>query len=116
MVHDFAITENHLVFLLMPLHAKPNTPAVGSLERFEWRSDAPLIAMLVRKSDFGVKHFDLPNGGVFHLGNAWEEGGTVRLGYARYGKFLEHLKGLALPAPQSPPEHLAHWMLNATQN
>ena len=109
MVHDFAITENYLVFLLMPLHAKPNTPAAGSLERYEWRSEAPLIAMLVRKSDFSVKHIELPNGGVFHLGNAWEEGGLVRLGYARYGKFLDHLKGLTLPAPQSPPEHLAHW-------
>ncbi len=109
MVHDFAITENYLVFLLMPLHAKPNAPATGSLDRYTWRSDAPLIAMLVRKSDFSVKHIDLPNGGVFHLGNAWEEAGMVRLGYARYGKFLEHLKGLVLPSPQSPPEHLASW-------
>jgi all-trans-8'-apo-beta-carotenal 15,15'-oxygenase len=109
MVHDFAITENYLVFLLMPLHAKPNTPAVGSLERYEWRSEAPLIAMLVRKSDFSVKHIDLPNGGVFHLGNAWEEGGMLRLGYARYGKFLEHLKGLVLPSPQSPSDQLANW-------
>jgi all-trans-8'-apo-beta-carotenal 15,15'-oxygenase len=109
MVHDFAITENYLVFLLMPLHAKPNTPAVGSLDRYEWRSEAPLIAMLVRKSDLSVKHIDLPNGGVFHLGNAWEEGGLVRLGYARYGKFLEHLKDLVLPAPTSAPDQLANW-------
>lgn len=118
MVHDFAITENFLVFLLMPLHVKPGTPAVGSLERYEWRSDAPLIAMLVRKSDFSARHIDLPNGGIFHLGNAWEEGGMVRLGYARYGKFLEHLKGLALPAPHAPPEHLANWTqveINPTQ-
>jgi all-trans-8'-apo-beta-carotenal 15,15'-oxygenase len=109
MVHDFAITENYLVFLLMPLHAKPSTPATGSLDRYEWRSEAPLIAMLVRKSDFSARHIELPNGGVFHLGNAWEEGGMVRLGYARYGKFLEHLKGLTLPAPQSPPDQLASW-------
>ena len=42
----------------------------------------------------------------------------VRLGYARYGKFLEHLKGLALPAPHAPPEHLANWTqveINPTQ-
>jgi all-trans-8'-apo-beta-carotenal 15,15'-oxygenase len=109
MVHDFAITENYLVFLLMPLHAKPNTAATGSLDRYEWHSEAPLIAMLVRRSDFSIKHIDLPNGGLFHLGNAWEEGGTVRLGYARYGKFLDHLKGLALPAPKSSADQLASW-------
>jgi all-trans-8'-apo-beta-carotenal 15,15'-oxygenase len=33
----------------------------------------------------------------------------VRLGYARYGKFLEHLKNLTLPSPHSPLEHLANW-------
>ncbi len=118
MVHDFAMTQNYLVFLLMPLHTKPNAPAAGSLERYTWHSDAPLIAMLVRKSDFSARHIDLPNGGLFHLGNAWEEGGMVRLGYARYGKFLEHLKNLVLPAPQSPPDQLARWTqveINPTQ-
>jgi all-trans-8'-apo-beta-carotenal 15,15'-oxygenase len=111
MVHDFAITENYLVFLLMPLHVKPNLPLTGSLDRYEWRSNAPLVAMLVSKADFSVQHIDLPNGGVFHLGNAWEEGGIVRLGYARYGKFLEHLKGLTLPAPLLATDDFAQWTL-----
>jgi all-trans-8'-apo-beta-carotenal 15,15'-oxygenase len=109
MVHDFAITKNYLVFLLMPLHAKPGTPPTGSLNRYEWRSDAPLIALLVSKTDFSVKHIDLPNGGVFHLGNAWEEGGVIRLEYARYGQFLEHLKGLVLPTPKASADRLASW-------
>ncbi len=111
MVHDFAITDNYLVFLLMPLHVKPHLPLTGSLDRYEWRSKAPLVAMLVSKADFSVQHIDLPNGGVFHLGNAWEEGGIVRLGYARYGKFLEHLKGLTLPAPQFATDEFAQWTL-----
>ncbi len=109
MVHDFAITENHLVFLLMPIKLKDGVAPMGSLDRFEWKSDAPLIAWVVRKADFAVKRFELPNGGVFHIGNAWEEGGVVRLGYARYTHFLEHLHALDLTRPANTPEKLAHW-------
>lgn len=109
MVHDFAITKNHLVFLLMPLHAKPDSRPTGNLDRYEWHQKAPLIALLVSKADFSIKHVDLPNGGVFHLGNAWEEAGVIRLGYARYGQFLEHLKGLVLPSPRVSANQLASW-------
>jgi all-trans-8'-apo-beta-carotenal 15,15'-oxygenase len=109
MVHDFAITENYLVFLLMPLFVKKDVPPVGSLDRFEWRSEKSMVAMLVNKTDFSAQYFDLPNGGVFHLGNAWEESGIVRFGYARYAKFLEHLKGLKFPVPQSRRSELASW-------
>jgi all-trans-8'-apo-beta-carotenal 15,15'-oxygenase len=109
MVHDFAITENYLVFLLMPLAVKKDSRPVGSLDRFEWHKDQPMIAMLVNKSDFSVQYIDLPNGGVFHLGNAWEEGGIVRLGFARYKKFLDHLKGLKFPTSTSHADELASW-------
>ncbi len=109
MVHDFAITARHLVFLLMPLHLKPDAPQVGSLDRYEWRSQAPLIALVVSRADFSVQRFELPNGGVFHLGNAWEEQGVVRLGYARYTDFLGHLRGLTLPAPRATLAQTARW-------
>ena len=49
---------------------------MGSLDRYEWRSQAPLIELVVSRADFGVQRFELPNGGVFHLGNAWEEQGV----------------------------------------
>jgi all-trans-8'-apo-beta-carotenal 15,15'-oxygenase len=109
MVHDFAITENYLVFLLMPLTVKKDARPVGNLDRFEWHNDRPMIAMLVNKSDFSTQCIDLPNGGVFHLGNAWEEGGLIRLGFARYLKFLDHLKGLNFPTPTSHADELASW-------
>ncbi len=109
MVHDFAITQHHLVFLLMPLHVKPDSLPVGDLSRFEWRPEASLVALVVSKADFSVKRFELPNGGVFHLGNAWEEGGVIRLSYARYVQFLPHLLSLQLPAPQVQAKDLAEW-------
>lgn len=110
MVHDFAITARHLVFLLMPLHLKPDVPQVGSLDRFEWQAQAPLVALVVSSADFSVQRFDLDNGGVFHLGNAWEERGVIRLGYARYTDFLGHLRGQTLPAPRATLAQTALWM------
>jgi all-trans-8'-apo-beta-carotenal 15,15'-oxygenase len=109
MVHDFAITSKYLIFLLMPLSLKPNTQSVGSLERFVWNDAAPLITLVVSKSDFSIKRYELPNGGVFHLGNAWENGSVIHLHYARYSKFLSHLKSLTLPSPRVPLEELAEW-------
>ena len=56
---------------------------MGSLDRYEGWSQAPLIALVVSRADFCVQRFELPNGGVFHLGNAREEQGVIRLAYAR---------------------------------
>ncbi|NDB00077.1 MAG: hypothetical protein EBY25_03815, partial [Betaproteobacteria bacterium] len=49
---------------------------MGSLERYEGWSQAPLIALVVSRADFCVQRFELPNGGVFHLGKAGEEQGV----------------------------------------
>jgi all-trans-8'-apo-beta-carotenal 15,15'-oxygenase len=110
MVHDLAVTEHNLVFLLMPLRLKAGAKPLGDLNRYEWQRDASLIAMVVSKADFSVKRFDLPNGGLFHIGNAWEEGGVIKLSYARYSRFLEHLRSLDVTHPTEPPELLARWM------
>lgn len=102
MVHDFATTERYLVFLLMPLRFQrgADAPADASfLERYRWDADAPLIAMLVDKSDFSVaRRFELPGTGVFHLGNAWEQGGTVQLGFAEQPAILPLMRSLRVDA------------------
>lgn len=79
MVHDFAITERHLVFLLMPLKFS-GTPGTGNpLSHYQWQSQSPLVVLLVDKADFKMQRFELPATGVFHLANAWEQGGTVQV-------------------------------------
>ncbi|MGC1176136.1 carotenoid oxygenase family protein, partial [Polaromonas sp.] len=79
MVHDFAITERHLVFLLMPLKFS-GTPGAGNpLSHYHWEDKSPLVVLLVDKADFKVQRFELPATGVFHLANAWEQGGTVQV-------------------------------------
>ncbi|MBC7727746.1 MAG: carotenoid oxygenase family protein [Microbacteriaceae bacterium] len=79
MVHDFAITEKHLVFLLMPLKFSGAMGAGNPLSHYLWEGKSPLVALLVDKADFKIQRFELPATGVFHLANAWEQGGTVQV-------------------------------------
>lgn len=89
MVHDFAITENYLVFLLQPLHFDAElTVGKSLLTGYSWMNQKPLIAAVVSKQDWSTRFFDLPNGGVYHINNAFEYGGKILLGYSRYDDIL----------------------------
>lgn len=90
MVHDFVVTERHLVFLLPPLVYDPQRRAAGAsvLDAHVWRPERGLRALVIDKADWTRRQeFRLPSGFLFHLGNAWEEeaaGGTViHLDFAR---------------------------------
>ena len=103
MVHDFAITERHLVFLLMPLKFTGH-PGVGSLlPNYRWEDKAPLVVLLVDKEDFKVQRFELPATGLFHLANAWEEGGTVQVRFVAQPDILHALRHLKVDGPRSTP-------------
>lgn len=94
MVHDFAITERYLVFVLMPvsadLDAAPDEGIVrqGFLRRLRWEDERPVIVLLVDKSTLTVAHrFELVPFFAFHFGNAWEDGGAVRIEVAQAPPF-----------------------------
>lgn len=92
MVHDFAITEQYLVFLLMPLNFSGAPGGGDLLSRYRWEPKAPLVVQLVHKADFRVQRFELPATGVFHLANAWEEGGTVQVRFVAQPDILRAMK------------------------
>ena len=101
MVHDFAITERYLVFLLMPMKFD-GRPGVGSpLPHYRWLDAEPLVALLVDKADFKVQRFELPGTGLFHLANAWEEGGTVQVRFVAQPDFLAAMRGFKVDAASS---------------
>lgn len=97
MVHDFAVTEHYLVFVLMPFLIDQrtdgrSTAAQGAplslLERYRWHNDRPTVILLVSKHTLAVeRRFELPATGYFHLGNAWEEDGRLRVQVMRVGHF-----------------------------
>jgi all-trans-8'-apo-beta-carotenal 15,15'-oxygenase len=88
MVHDFAITQRHLVFLLAPMALEMDRFADGQsiLDSYQWHADQPMRVLTVDKNDWTRQRwYELPTGFVFHLGNAWEEsGGMIRFDYLRY--------------------------------
>lgn len=88
MVHDFAITRRHLVFLLPPFRLDPERFGRGEsfIDSHRWYGDEPMRVLLIDKSDWSRRRwFDLPAGLHFHIGNAWEDGaGVIRFDYTRY--------------------------------
>lgn len=90
MVHDFVVTERHLVFLLPPLvyDAQRRSAGASVLDAHVWRPELGLRALVIDKRDWTRRQeFRLPAGFLFHLGNAWEEdtpgGPVIHLDFAR---------------------------------
>lgn len=86
-VHDFAITERHVVFLLPPLPLNTERLADGAsvLDSYEWRPEQPMRVLTIAKDNWTQRRwYELPAGFYFHIGNAWEErNGTIHLDYLR---------------------------------
>ncbi len=90
MIHDFAITQGHLVFLLPPLVYDIRRREAGAsvLDSYVWRPEKGMRVLVVDKIDWKQRRiFFLPAGFLFHLGNAWEEktssGIVIHFDYAR---------------------------------
>ncbi|PZQ72503.1 MAG: carotenoid oxygenase [Variovorax paradoxus] len=88
MVHDFAVTERHLVFLLPSLVFDVARSDAGAsfLDSHVWRPELGMRVMVLPKDRLDApRWFELPAGFVFHVGNAWEDakGETIHLDYVR---------------------------------
>jgi all-trans-8'-apo-beta-carotenal 15,15'-oxygenase len=84
MVHDFAITHKHLVFLLPPIGidypAMRNGLSFG--EALTWKGNEPTKVMVVDKNDFSKRRIlEMPSYMVFHFGNAWEADNIIRVDF-----------------------------------
>jgi len=88
MVHDFAVTSKHLVFLLPPMRFNKEKASQGRsfLGSHEWLDGRPMRILVVDKNDLSsARTLELPAGFMFHFGNAWEDdAGTIRFDYLRY--------------------------------
>jgi carotenoid cleavage dioxygenase len=86
MLHDFAVSQRYLVFLLAPVSMDGAAVRAGSamIDAMRWAADAPTRVLVVEKADFSrVRLFELPAAHVFHFGNAWDDGQTLRLDYVQ---------------------------------
>jgi carotenoid cleavage dioxygenase len=87
MIHDFAVTGRHLVFLMPPFNLDIEQVRGGRnfLDSHAWQPDQGLLALVIDKGDLArTQWFELPSGFLFHMGGAWDDGDTIRLDYERY--------------------------------
>ena len=85
-VHDWAMTDRHLLILCQPwVMTRNRPPFVNSLE---WQPENGLVVLVVSKADLEVKRsVQCPPRAFFHTGSAFEEAdGTIRLDAAFYGE------------------------------
>ncbi|GHE28918.1 carotenoid cleavage dioxygenase [Streptosporangium violaceochromogenes] len=115
MVHDFAITENHVVWLDLPVVFDKG--ALGHGMPFGW-DDSYGARLGVMNRPGAVTWFEVDPCYVFHVGNAWEDtSGRVTVDAVRYspGAFAElwpRIGGAADPVAETEGAVLHRWVLD----
>lgn len=87
MMHDFALTANHVVFMDLPVVFDFDIAASGSGDMpYRWDDDYGARLGLLRRDDpYGeVRWFEIDPCYVFHVANAYELGDTVVVQGVRY--------------------------------
>lgn len=82
MVHDFAVSGRHLIFLIPPFDMVGGD-GKSFADMQQWAGDGPqarpLRVVVVDKATMQLRCiFDMPPQMVFHFGNAWDDGATTR--------------------------------------
>jgi carotenoid cleavage dioxygenase len=112
MVHDFMVTENHVLFPVLPL--------TGSLERamkglppFAWEPEkGAFVGVMRRDGDVSsIRWFNTAACYVFHPLNAWEEGGKLFCDVMRYDTAPLFPKADGSPGSKAAAR-LARWTLD----
>jgi carotenoid cleavage dioxygenase-like enzyme len=87
MMHDFAITRDHVIFLLCPLvFSFENVAARGGVFSWEPERGTRLGVMPRSGGNADVRWFDTDPCYVFHPMNAYDDGNAIVLDVARYGR------------------------------
>jgi carotenoid cleavage dioxygenase-like enzyme len=85
MIHDFIVTQNHVLFPVLPL--------TGSIERamkggpaFAWEPEkGAFVGVMGRNASVdSIRWFQLPPAYVFHPMNAWEDGSLIHAEVMEY--------------------------------
>jgi carotenoid cleavage dioxygenase len=106
-MHDFNITENHVVFMDLPAVFNLDLALEGKMP-IEWGEDYParLGVMPRNGNDSQVKWYDINPCYVFHPMNSYEEGDTIVLDVVRFDHIWK--KG----AMDFPNPYLWRWVID----
>jgi carotenoid cleavage dioxygenase-like enzyme len=85
MIHDFSITENHIVFILHPLVFSGANMLKNKLPFTLDKSKMTRIGILSKKACYDVvTWYKLPAFGTFHVINSYEQEGKIHLYLCQY--------------------------------
>jgi carotenoid cleavage dioxygenase-like enzyme len=86
MMHDFALTANHVVFMDLPVVFDLETAMAGSGMPFRWSDTYGARFGVLRRDDpFGeIRWFDIDPCYVFHVANAHDDGERLTVEAVRY--------------------------------
>jgi len=82
MVHDFAVTENHLLFPVLPITGSMNRAMAGQ-PAYAWEPDKGAFVGVMKRQGSGsgsandIVWFRGESCYVFHVMNAWEDGSRI---------------------------------------
>ena len=84
MLHDFLITEKHILLILPSFTVNPKVE--GFFAQIKYANDIPMQVLVIDKQSLTLKkQYELESGFAFHYGNAWEEAnGTIHFDACLY--------------------------------
>ncbi|SMC96568.1 carotenoid oxygenase family protein [Kibdelosporangium aridum] len=114
MMHDFSITENHVIWLDLPVVFE--FERVGKGMPYVW-SDSYGARIGVMPKGGEVQWFDVDPCYVFHVGNAYEDQGRIVLDAVRYSRdkfagLWDEISGVTNPAEAAVGSGLYRWILD----
>jgi carotenoid cleavage dioxygenase-like enzyme len=114
MVHDFAVTERHVLFPVLPLHGSMQRAEAGQMP-YAWEPDLGGHIGVIRR-DRGVaslRWFRAESCFVFHVLNAWDEGNRIVADVMQYDEppLFPRADGATSP-PDATRARLVRWTLD----
>jgi carotenoid cleavage dioxygenase len=107
MIHDFAVTKDHVIFILCPLvFSFENMAARGGAFSWEPERGTRLGVMPRSGGNADVRWFETDASYVFHPMNAYADGDAIVLDVARYGR-LDFMSVQSLDSPSYRDENAA---------
>lgn len=119
MVHDFAITQRHLVFFVSPIipDAVPVALGLKTLgDALQYRPDRGSAVILVPRDGGKIRRIDTDATLVFHLSNAYDDGTDVVLDAITYGdgRLLERIARFHTQALDDAPSTFTRFRVTAS--
>jgi carotenoid cleavage dioxygenase-like enzyme len=118
MVHDFIVTENHLLFPVLPI-AGSMARAIAGQPPYAWEPDKGAYVGMVKRNGSAedIVWFRGESCYVFHVMNAWEEGGRIIADVMQFEEapLFPHPDGSPTD-PNKSRARLARWTFDVAGN